>query len=49
LSDRTVAWARFLSAACAMPLFPLFKTDWRREAMFVMADRYARVRGPIGA
>ena len=47
-SDRMMAWMRFVSAVCAIPGFPLFKTDWRREAAFVMADRYARLRGPIG-
>jgi glycosyltransferase involved in cell wall biosynthesis len=43
------AWARLTMAACTIPLFPLMKSDWRREVTFVTADRFARVRGPIAA
>jgi hypothetical protein len=48
LLDFIVAWARLLMAMCAMPLLPLWRDDWRREARFVMADRRARVAGPVG-
>jgi glycosyltransferase involved in cell wall biosynthesis len=45
--DLAIALARLTVAACAIPLFPLLKSDWRREAMVVTADRYAWIRGPI--
>jgi glycosyltransferase involved in cell wall biosynthesis len=41
------AWANLAMTACALPGFLLFKPDRKREAVFVLADRYARVRGPI--
>jgi len=43
---RVAAAGKLILAVCAIPLFPLFKSDWRRETVFVMADRWARVRGP---
>jgi Glycosyl transferase family 2 len=45
--DHAAAWANLVMTACALPCFLLFKADRRREAMFVMADRYARVKGPL--
>ena len=44
--DRMAAGAKMILAFCAIPFFPLFMTDWRREAIFVFADRWARVKGP---
>jgi glycosyltransferase involved in cell wall biosynthesis len=46
-AERVAAWAKLAMAACALPGFLLFKRDRRREAMFVLADRYAHIRGPI--
>jgi glycosyltransferase involved in cell wall biosynthesis len=45
--ERLGAWANLAMTACALPGFLLFKADRKREAVFVLADRYAHVRGPI--
>jgi hypothetical protein len=47
IGERAAACANLAMTACALPGFPLLKPDWKREAMFVMADRYARVKGPL--
>lgn len=45
--ERGVAWVRLFLAACAIPVLRLYKTDGKREAAFILADRYARVKGPF--
>ncbi|HTT74617.1 MAG TPA: glycosyltransferase, partial [Candidatus Binataceae bacterium] len=47
--DMAIARARLITTACAIPLLPLLRNDWRREAKFVMAARRAEVKGPIGS
>jgi glycosyltransferase involved in cell wall biosynthesis len=47
--DHIAAIVRLVVAACAIPLFPLLVTDWKREAQFVLADRCARAMGPLSA
>lgn len=44
---RCVAIARWLGTIMMLPALPLMRSDWKREVAFIMADRWARVRGPI--
>ncbi|HUN56529.1 MAG TPA: glycosyltransferase [Candidatus Binataceae bacterium] len=45
--ERAAAWTNFAMTACMLPALPLVKADWKREAKFILADRYAHVIGPI--
>ena len=45
--DRAIAALRLVAAICAIPALALMRRDARREIAFVMADRWARLRGPL--
>lgn len=47
LRDRVVASMRLAAALCAIPALALMRRDARREIAFVMAARWAHLRGPI--
>jgi len=43
---QAAAVARWLGAMMTIPPLPLVRLDWKREAQFILADRWARVKGP---
>jgi hypothetical protein len=45
LHDQVIAVAQLFKAICAIPW--LMKLGGRREIAFVMADRWARLKGPL--
>ncbi len=44
---QAAALARWLGAVMVVPILPLLRSDWKREAQFILADRWARVKGPL--
>ncbi len=45
--DRLSASMRMAAAICAIPALALVRSDAQREIVFVIADRRARLRGPL--
>jgi glycosyltransferase involved in cell wall biosynthesis len=47
LHDHALAAAQLVKAVCAIPWLALTRDDVQREIAFVLADRWARLKGPL--